>query len=79
MRGSDWLVDWAKVAKLALFAVAMYGVYHLVRFLLLDVGWWTFVPWAAFWFFIAYLVDSRDQALARQRELEDRQNEPEPW
>ncbi len=79
MQSSDWLVDWAKVAKLALFAAAMYGVYHLVRFLFLDIGWWTFIPWAAFWLLIAWWIDRRDLKRAQQQEQEDHQSGQEPW
>lgn len=77
MRDAYWLINWAKIAKLAIFAAAMFGIYHLVRFLFLSVGWWTFLPWFAFWFLIAGWVDSRDRARARLSETEARQNEPE--
>lgn len=79
MKDAGWLIDWAKVAKLAIFAAVMYGIYYLVNFLFLDIGWWTILPWAAFWLLIAGLIDSRDRALARQREQEDHQSEQEPW
>ena len=74
--GMVWIVDWSRLAKLILFAAVMYGIYHLVHFLVFDVSWWMAVPWAAFWLLIAVWIDSRDRARQQRQELEDRQTEP---
>lgn len=42
---------------LGLFIVLMLDIREIVRWLIIDVGSWTIIPWLAFWFTIARNID----------------------